>query len=78
MYVLDHQKRITAISALCEGMSIRAISRVLSGVHRDTIMRLGRNIGEGYSRLHDKLFINLRADFIELDEAWSFVFKKQG
>ena len=37
---LSIEKKITAISMLCEGNSIRAIER-LAGVHRDTIMRLG-------------------------------------
>lgn len=32
--------KILAISLLCEKISIRAIARI-TGVHRDTIMRLG-------------------------------------
>jgi len=69
-------KQVSAIAMLCEGMGIRPTERVL-GVHRDTIMRLGRDIGEGYARLHDELFVNLKPARIELDEAWSFVYKKQ-
>ncbi len=38
--VLGIDKQITIISALCEGSSIRAVER-MTGVHRDTIMRLG-------------------------------------
>lgn len=75
-YYLSSDKRKTVIAMLCEGMGIRPIERVTS-VHRDTIMRLGRDVGEGYSRLHDRLFVNLEPKYIELDEAWSFVFKKQ-
>ncbi|MBI4700669.1 MAG: transposase [Deltaproteobacteria bacterium] len=41
------------------------------------MMRLGRDAGEGCSRLHDELFHGLRCSSIELDEAWSFVMKKQ-
>ena len=62
---------------LCEGMGIRPVERV-ANVHRDTVMRLGRDVGEGYARLHDKLFINLTPARVELDEAWSFVHTKQG
>jgi len=69
-------KQVSAIAMLCEGMGIRPTERVL-GVHRDTIMRLGRDIGEGYARLHDELFVNLSPSRIKLDEAWSFVYKKQ-
>lgn len=76
MNILPMQKQVTAIAALCEGTSIRGTSRIVNS-HRDTIMRLGRNVGEGYARLHDQLFLNLRSNFIEVDEAWSFVMKKQ-
>jgi hypothetical protein len=38
--LLNTDKRIAIISALSEGSSIRSIER-MTGVHRDTIMRLG-------------------------------------
>lgn len=68
--------KVQIVSMLCEGMGIRAIERV-TGVHRDTIMRLGRDVGEGYARLHDELFRKLNPKHVELDEAWSFVHTKQ-
>ncbi len=46
--VLDRAKQIVAISALAEGSSIRAIER-MTGIHRDTIMRLGVRVGQGCS-----------------------------
>ena len=46
---LTTDKKITAVSMLCEGNSIRGIERV-TGVHRDTIMRLGVRMGEGCAR----------------------------
>lgn len=76
MNVLPFAKRVTAIASLCEGQSIRSTARVLKS-HHNTIMRLGRDVGEGYARLHDQLFVGLRSNFIEVDEAWSFVQKKQ-
>lgn len=75
-YHLSSDKQETVVAMLCEGMGIRPIERVTK-VHRDTIMRLGRDVGEGYARLHDRRMINLKPARIELDEAWSFVFKKQ-
>jgi hypothetical protein len=44
--VLQVDKQVEIIAALTEGVSIRAVER-LTGVHRDTIMRLGVRIGEG-------------------------------
>lgn len=57
-------------------MSIRAVER-LTGVHRDTVMRLGVRIGEGCFELHDRMMAGLQVGRVELDEAWSYVGKKQ-
>jgi hypothetical protein len=57
-------------------MSIRAIER-LTGVHRDTIMRLGARVGRGCAELHDRMMVGLRVGRVELDELWAFVGKKQ-
>jgi IS1 family transposase len=70
----DKQAQITAV--LVEGCSIRAVER-LTGVHRDTIMRLGVKIGEGCLHLHSALMRDLQVNRIELDEIWAYVGKKQ-
>ena len=44
--VLNTDKQIAVIGALAEGSSIRSIER-MTGVHRDTIMRLGVRVGKG-------------------------------
>lgn len=75
-YNLSSEKRALVVALLCEGMGIRPLERA-TNIHRDTIMRLGRDVGEGYARLHDQLFVNLNPARIELDEAWSFVHTKQ-
>ncbi|HVZ27736.1 MAG TPA: IS1 family transposase [Rhizomicrobium sp.] len=64
------------IAALCEGVSIRATER-LTGIHRDTVMRLGVKVGQGCNALHGKLMVNLHCSRVELDEVWSFVKKKR-
>ena len=46
--VLNTDKQIAVIAALAEGSSIRSIER-MTGIHRDTIMRLGR---QGWARMH--------------------------
>jgi hypothetical protein len=50
--VLSADKQIAVISALAEGSSIRSIERI-TGVHRDTVMRLGVRVGQGCARLLD-------------------------
>jgi IS1 family transposase len=76
MNVLSRDQQIQIIAALTEGMSIRATER-LTGVHRDTIMRLGVRMGVGCAELHDRQMVGIRAGRIELDELWAFVGKKQ-
>jgi transposase len=52
---LPTKKKITATAMLCEGNSIRSIER-MTGVHRDTITRLGVRMGEGCQRImHENL-----------------------
>jgi IS1 family transposase len=73
---LPFDRQVEIISALTEGVSIRATER-LTGVHRDTIVRLGARVGIGCSALHDTFMHGLQVPRIELDETWSFVGKKQ-
>ncbi len=75
-YNLTTEKKITAVSMLCEGNSIRGIER-MTGVHRDTIMRLGVRMGEGCRKIMDERFRGLDCRVIELDETWGFVAMKQ-
>ena len=76
MNILPFDKQVAAIAALTEGCSIRATER-LTSIHRDTITRLGVRVGQGCARLHDGLMHDLNVNFIELDEIWSYVGKKQ-
>jgi IS1 family transposase len=73
--VLPKDKQIAIISALCEGSSIRAAERS-SGVHRDTIMRLGVRVGQGCTALMDAKMRNLECKRLEMDEIWGYVGKK--
>jgi len=76
MNILSREQQIAAISALTEGCSIRATER-LTGIHRDTIMRLGLRIGDGCATLHDEMMRFVQVNRLELDELWSYVGKKQ-
>lgn len=74
--VLKIEKQIAIIAALAEGNCIRSIER-MSGVHRDTIMRLGVKIGKGCARVFDAAVRDLNSTEIQIDEIWGFVAKKQ-
>jgi IS1 family transposase len=76
MNVLSLDKQTDIIAALTEGCSIRATER-LTDVHRDTIMRLGVNVGIGCAKTHNRLMRNLYVSRCELDEAWSYIGKKR-
>jgi IS1 family transposase len=73
---LSRDQQIQIISCLTEGMSIRATER-LTGIHRDTIMRLGARVGRGCAELHDRQVVGVRIGRLELDELWAYVGKKQ-
>ncbi len=74
--VLNIDKQIAVISALAEGSSIRSIER-MTGIHRDTIMRLGVKIGQGCTALMDATMRELPCTRLEMDEIWGFVGKKE-
>jgi hypothetical protein len=66
MNILPRDKQIEIVAALTEGVSIRAIER-LTGVHRDTIMRLGVRVGLGCAAIHDATMRDLRVSRCELE-----------
>ena len=73
---LTIDKQITALNMLVEGNSIRGIERI-TGIHRDTIMRLSISVGENCRYYMNQNFHNLDCKNIECDEIWTFVGKKQ-
>jgi len=73
--VLSSDKQTAIIGALCEGSSIRSIERT-TGIHRDTIMRLGVKVGQGCTALMDAKMRNLSCTRLECDEIWGFIGKK--
>jgi hypothetical protein len=74
--VLNTDKQIAVIAALAEASSIRAIER-MTGIHRDTIMRLGVKVGQGCTALMDAKMRDLPCTRLEMDEIWGFVGKKE-
>jgi hypothetical protein len=73
---LPREKQIEVIAALCEGVGIRTAAR-LTGVNRGTVGNLALRVGLGCMELQDRIMVGVRTERLELDEAWSFVAKKQ-
>lgn len=74
--VLNTDKQIAVIGALAEGNSIRSIER-MTGIHRDTIMRLGVKVGQGCTAMMDETMRDLTCQRLELDEIWGYIGKKE-
>jgi IS1 family transposase len=76
MNKLKKDKRVQVISCLIEGNSIRSTER-MTGVHRDTIMRLAVSTGENCANIMNETLRNLPCGHIQVDEIWTYVQKKQ-
>ena len=69
-------KRAQILHMLCEGSSIRAITRI-TGVSKNTVAKLLADAGRACSEYQDRAFRNLKCRRIQVDEIWSFVYAKQ-
>jgi hypothetical protein len=76
MNILSLEKKTLILSQLVEGTSVRSIERI-TGVHRDTILRLMVSGGERAQEIMDREFVNLTCKRVQADEIWTFVGKKQ-
>jgi IS1 family transposase len=74
--ILPTEKKVAIVSALAEGSGIRQIER-MTGVHRDTIMRLGVKVGKDCANLLDAKMRDLSCEHLQIDELWGFIGKKQ-
>ena len=73
---LNLARRTQITNCLVEGNSIRSTER-MTNTHRDTIMRLLVEVGEGCKTLLDSEMHDLPCRRIEVDEIWAYVGKKQ-
>jgi IS1 family transposase len=76
MNILSREQQIAVISALTEGLGIRATARV-TGVNRETVGKLALQIGRGCAELHDRMMVGIRVNRIECDELWAYVGHKR-
>ncbi len=73
---LSTDDRARILHLLCEGMSIRAITR-LTGASKNTIAKLLVDAGKACAAYHDANVRNVKAARIQVDEIWSFTYAKQ-
>ncbi len=76
MNKLTTAKRTQIISALVEGNSLRATSR-MTGASKVTILKLLADLGPACETYHDAEVRNLPCKRIQCDEIWSFCYAKQ-
>lgn len=76
MNKLPLQKRVQILHMLCEGSSMRSISRVVD-VSINTVSKLLVNAGRACSAFHDEQVREVPARRVQVDEIWSFVYAKQ-
>lgn len=76
MNKLPLQKRAQILSMLCEGSSMRSISRVVD-VSLNTVSKLLEEAGEAALEMHDEMMRGVQASRIQCDEIWSFCYAKE-
>jgi IS1 family transposase len=76
MNKLPLAKRVQILSMLCEGSSLRSISRVCD-VSINTVSKLLVDAGEACAAFHDNHVRGVKAKRIQCDEIWAFVHAKQ-
>ncbi len=75
MNKLPLAKRVQILSMLCEGSSMRSISRVVD-VSINTVTKLLVDAGEACLALHNELVRDVASERVQIDEIWSFCYAK--
>src|SRR3954469_12457175 len=76
MNKLPLAKRVQILSMLCEGSSMRSISRVCD-VSINTVTKLLEDAGLACAAFHDRTVRNVKVRRVQADEIWSFLYAKQ-
>lgn len=72
MNKLSAEDRARVIHLLCEGNSIRGVTR-LTGFSKTTVTRLVVEAGQAAAWYQDRVFRNLACRRLQVDEVWGFV-----
>lgn len=73
---LPEDKALLVLSLLVEGSSVRSIERV-TGVHRDTVLRLLAHVGERCERFLEDRVCDVPVEDVQCDEIWAYVGMKE-
>ena len=76
MNKLSTAQRAKILHLLCEGNSVRAVTRLLN-VGKNTVLNLMLDAGKACAEYHDEHVRGLKSKRIQCDEIWSFVYAKQ-
>src|SRR5437868_3926587 len=76
MNKLPLQTRVQILQMLCEGSSMRSISRI-TGVSINTVSKLLVDAGEACAAFHDAKVRGIKSTAVQCDEIWSFSYAKQ-
>ncbi len=76
MNKLSPADRAKVLHLLCEGSSIRSVTRLMN-VGKNTVIRLMIDAGKACAAYHDEHARNLQSKRIQVDEIWSFTYAKQ-
>ena len=76
MNKLPMPKRAQILNLLCEGMSMRAVSRI-ADVSLNTVAKALVDAGTVCAQMHDELVQGVKSSRIECDEIWAFNYCKQ-
>jgi IS1 family transposase len=75
MNKLPAAKRVQILTLLCEGSSMRSISRV-ADVSINTVAKLLVDAGKACAAFHDERVRGVKARRVQCDEIWSFTYAK--
>jgi IS1 family transposase len=75
MNTLSRDQQCAVIRCLVDGCSIRATTR-MTGVSKNTIQKLTRDLGEAVAQYSDNVLRNIKAQRVQCDEIWCFCYAK--
>ena len=76
MNKLPTAKRVQILAMLCEGSSMRSISRICD-VSINTVSKILEDAGAVCMAFHDATVQGVKAKRVQVDEIWSFTYAKQ-
>ncbi len=76
MNKISKERQALILMHLVEGCSIRATER-MTGTSRNTVLKTLLTFGEAAQEQLDRYVVDLKPNFMEVDEIWAYVFKKQ-